>query len=1367
MAEELELRAKFDGFLKELDKLNRQARKASKDVVDSFVKLGNAVDKEELVRNISAVEKRLDELGRSALEAGRRLGDDSGIRKVEAALARGAGAIDAAKVRVRDLGGVYEKVFGDSARAVEKATSRIAKEIREGERNIDRELIERYGKRKIAQSEFYKARVKTLLAANAAEVEAEKAASRQQLVELQSRNRRLEAQLNDHFVRSRAAARKNQFAELAQQKQDHRVQIALLREQLRDRRREIDKYSLSLGSAATALKGFLRSAVLPVTGAAGISAVTRELALFDEKITEAAIATGNAGSAMSVFKRAAADAASTTRFTATEAADALLILARAGNDATASTEQLIPALNLATAAGIGLQESAEVMSTTIKAFGIEAKYAAEVADILAIVSNNTNTDVRGLAEGLKFAAPAASAMGISLADTTSVLGLFANVGLKGSLAGTAFRAVISSLANPSREAEKAIRGMGLGMADVDIEARGLIPVLQTIAERGIGATEAFKIFEQRGTPAILALTQNIPQLQLLSTIIQLQAGYAERAAEVIDNSLNGALKRLKSALSAAVVSAGEQGGLSGALGVFVNTLRTAVTAISFGLGPAVVLLSKSLGGLALLMNIGAEATAKLVGWVARAQSKLYALGEDIPYLGKLFAVLRGAMDRTSDGLKELEKDFESNEVAIVSYLEGLGGGAAASRTLFDELKDILQDLAEAAEVNTDRFDVDLPRAMDNSSKAAKRLRLESDELKKSLQQLGDAEKEAEKSIGDLSKAQDRLAELRTKPILSVEDLNELADLPRTIGQLEDAAKKAESLRQQAANAVTAEQRALLLQADASQQASVALSDLNARLVDGKVTASEYKSAVDQVTSSLAELQSVASGRAPGPTRSADLVSEGGPIRPSDRKGSERRKSPGNPLESTAFELPIDPETGKLGIDAKALRELVRRNVSEEDRKRLQSNPSQALLDEILKRSEAAQTGPATSAPSPQRRSAPVATGSAARLPGDAARIASDLDSLGLLGGLNRDFSPGDPVPVRIAEISGDLSVGGAATGAAGALDALGIESGGTRIEERIIEDTAQFIRDFISGVGEAARSPSLRIDDTTTEIATPGRSAQDAAFDRAAPNARVDRIDGTTSEIVNLNEEAKRFAEEGGKEAELTLQDIATRAKETGRDMSSLLEQLTLAGGDTEDYAKFNDEAAEASAGFSDTITITDKNLREYADGTGVAAEKLREFKRDSEANLSAIEGLREGSRLAADGMVSLRAGFTEASDAVFDVTDSVTDASKAVGESTLKWDENTKTLTNVKEETDATTESTSDLTEAQKGVAKTTGDLLREIVKLEEGMARVRIETENVRRGFKELVEDESLIQKILRIAGALGDDDDGPTGSPTGGAL
>lgn len=429
--------------------------------------------------------------------------------------------------------------------------------------------------------------------------------------------------------------------------------------------------------------------------------------------------------------------------------------------------------------------------------------------------------------------------------------------------------------------------------------------------------------------------------------------------------------------------------------------------------------------------------------------------------------------------------------------------------------------------------------------------------------------------------------------------------------------------------------------------------------------------------------------------------------------------PGSPIDVS--ELRRDPITGEPIIDAKTAIRLAQEAKASRDLAQSRGNPSQALLDEVAKRAEGTQAG----------------TGRATQ------------------GGA---FS-GSAVPVRVVEV---------ASGAVQAQDGgSGIFGGGTRIEERVIEDTAQFIRDFISGVGEAARSPSLRIDDTTTEIATPGRSAQDAAFDRAAPNARVDRIDGTTSEIVNLNEEAKRFAEEGGKEAELTLQDIATRAKETGRDMSSLLEQLTLAGGDTEDYAKFNDEAAEASSKFSDTITITDKNLREYADGTGAAAEKLREFKRDSEANLSAIEGLREGSKLAADGLVSLRAGFTEASDAVFDVTDSVTDASRAVGESTLKWDENTKTLTNVKEETDATAESTSDLTEAQKDVAKTTGDLLREIVKLEEGMARVRIETENVRRGFKELVEDESLIQKILRIVGALADDDDGPTGSPTGGAL
>lgn len=107
--------------------------------------------------------------------------------------------------------------------------------------------------------------------------EAARAESRQQLAELRSRNRRLEAQLNDHLIRSRDAARKDHFAELAQQKQDHRIQIALLREQLRDRRRGVGKYSLGLGRAANALEGFPNYAVLPATGTAGVGPVTLEL----------------------------------------------------------------------------------------------------------------------------------------------------------------------------------------------------------------------------------------------------------------------------------------------------------------------------------------------------------------------------------------------------------------------------------------------------------------------------------------------------------------------------------------------------------------------------------------------------------------------------------------------------------------------------------------------------------------------------------------------------------------------------------------------------------------------------------------------------------------------------------------------------------------------------------------------------------------------------------------------------------------------------------------------------------------------------------------------------------------------------------
>src|SRR5699024_6414059 len=98
-------------------------------------------------------------------------------------------------------------------------------------------------------------------------------------------------------------------------------------------------------------------------------------------------------------------------------------------------------------------------------FGLEADQAAHVADVLAVASSATNSDVSGLGEAMKYVGPAAKAMGVDVEQTTAALGLLANANIKGSQAGTTMRTALTRLAKPSKQAANMMKKLGFNAFD--------------------------------------------------------------------------------------------------------------------------------------------------------------------------------------------------------------------------------------------------------------------------------------------------------------------------------------------------------------------------------------------------------------------------------------------------------------------------------------------------------------------------------------------------------------------------------------------------------------------------------------------------------------------------------------------------------------------------------------------------------------------------------------------------------------------------------------------------------------------------------------------------------------------------------------
>lgn len=167
---------------------------------------------------------------------------------------------------------------------------------------------------------------------------------------------------------------------------------------------------------------------------------------------------------------------------AKSAADAMLALTKGGLSVQESMDAAKGSIQLAGAAQIDAGQAAEIQVAAMNSFNLAAADAGRVADVLANTANNSATDVATLAESLKYAAPVAGSLGISLEDTNTMLGLFANSGITGSMAGTALAGSINDLIAPTKEAKKALNEMGVNALDADGKFVGLRDISQQLSE---------------------------------------------------------------------------------------------------------------------------------------------------------------------------------------------------------------------------------------------------------------------------------------------------------------------------------------------------------------------------------------------------------------------------------------------------------------------------------------------------------------------------------------------------------------------------------------------------------------------------------------------------------------------------------------------------------------------------------------------------------------------------------------------------------------------------------------------------------------------------------------------------------------------
>lgn len=269
---------------------------------------------------------------------------------------------------------------------------------------------------------------------------------------------------------------------------------------------------------------------------------------------------------------------STTKFSASESADALGYMALAGWDAKTSAEALGGVLNLASSSGMELAQASDMVTDYLSAFGLEANKSAYFADILAYAQGNANTTAEGLGEAYKNCSANLASAGQDIETTTALLSMMANQGLKGSEAGTALNAVVRDMTSKMKDGAISIGKTKVAVQDSEGNFRDLSEILKEVeqATDGMGTAQKASALQSTFTADSikglnLILNAGVDEANKFEDALRNSTGTAEKMATTMQDNLNGDLTSLNSKIEGTQIAIYEK---------FEPALRKGVEALS-------------------------------------------------------------------------------------------------------------------------------------------------------------------------------------------------------------------------------------------------------------------------------------------------------------------------------------------------------------------------------------------------------------------------------------------------------------------------------------------------------------------------------------------------------------------------------------------------------------------------------------------------------------------------------------------------------------------------------------------------------------------------------------------------------------------
>lgn len=306
---------------------------------------------------------------------------------------------------------------------------------------------------------------------------------------------------------------------------------------------------------------------------------------FEAGMSKVGAVSGASSKEMEQLSAKAKQMGATTKFSATEAAEAMNYMAMAGWKTEDMLQGVEGIMYLAAASGEELATTSDIVTDALTAFGKSAEESGRLADIMAAASSNANTNVSMMGETFKYAAPVAGALGASMEDTAVAVGLMANSGIKASQAGTALRTGLSNLAKPTKQMKEWMDKYNISLIENEDGSVNLRETMVQLREKmgQLSETEqaaaASAIFGKNAMSGWMAIINSSDEdFNKLADAIDNSDGAAKEMMETMGDNLQGKIKLLEASLEGLGIALYDK--ISGPLKIAVEAAAGAISGLT-------------------------------------------------------------------------------------------------------------------------------------------------------------------------------------------------------------------------------------------------------------------------------------------------------------------------------------------------------------------------------------------------------------------------------------------------------------------------------------------------------------------------------------------------------------------------------------------------------------------------------------------------------------------------------------------------------------------------------------------------------------------------------------------------------------------